>query len=1076
MELTVSDLAQSYFKAKVDLFYSNDDRALELLSYEANLEENLESLRDRLNSALSFDPLIGPDYSDLLTHDFLGTGIIMPKRINESGDDLQLSVFTKASSDWRTNEGKRFNGAEFRILSRCSIEMHIVSELWITHIGTHLDKRLGIEAPANGKKPARASKTAAYGNRIRRTRDGEYNSQAPGALKPYLFQYQRWQNNGYRAISDALDREESVVSISTDVRAFFPSLDPAFLIDKDFASYVELSQLGEWEQDLHSLFVEALVQWREAVATDLGMPAAKVGLPIGLPSSGIIANVALLELDAFVEKQLNPLFYGRYVDDVILVMRRNSVFVDADSVIKWILQRAKYDDKNDTLLHCVKDTNSDDPQNGTLSLAFTRSYLESSKIEFGPQKSRILFFEGLSGKITLTALRKSDQARASEWRELPELPEEAPNVGREFIALVDEQGATALSLGHISRITTQKASFALKLRTVEAYAKDLIDSSWAEHRSEFFNAIVEFALTPANFFALESYLPRILNVAIRCDDWESLVRSVEAVAKCFKTISKALDSTEDFSIVLNGEKLVHQRDEVVIQWGARLSETIIKTLTQGSSVEIPVDFMARINTLLADLPEPSEVVSAGARVRLSKPSIVQSAPLNAAGISKTFMQLFFADLASVPLRVAVLPSEWHGWNPDRSQLAEAPCLPEGIYTLTNVKKRVEAFRSLTSQVEGENRSFGGAGFPTRPAALSEIFAATRMLSLGSDPENNTHLEHLGETLTALRGYSIDAEALPRISEGPGCPVIHSGKSTSHEFHHPYSDRTVDVAVGMLEMDELQLTQATHNRPHLSRERYAKIIRIVNQVIHDSEKISYLVLPELSIPARWYQRIANKLRSSGISFIAGVEYKHNSRESTQVHNQVWVSLTHSEWGFPGNAIYIQDKRLPAHKEALNLLNEAGKTLEPEAPWSSLPIIDHQGFRFSVLICSELTNIDHRAAVRGRIDALFIPEWNPDTETFSALVESAAYDIHCYVVQANNRKYGDSRIRAPKKQRFERDVARVSGGVRDNVIVGRLDVSALRYFQSRKSPQGNVPFKPLPDGFVIDDDRSIFGSNR
>ena len=48
----------------------------------------------------------------------------------------------------------------------------------------------------------------------------------------------------------------------------------------------------------------------------------------------------------------------------------------------------------------------------------------------------------------------------------------------------------------------------------------------------------------------------------------------------------------------------------------------------------------------------------------------------------------------------------------------------------------------------------------------------------------------------------------------------------------------------------------------------------------------------------------------------------------------------------------------------------------------PIIQHGDFRFALLVCSELTNISYRAALRGKVDALFVPEWNPDTETFNA----------------------------------------------------------------------------------------------
>jgi hypothetical protein len=108
----------------------------------------------------------------------------------------------------------------------------------------------------------------------------------------------------------------------------------------------------------------------------------------------------------------------------------------------------------------------------------------------------------------------------------------------------------------------------------------------------------------------------------------------------------------------------------------------------------------------------------------------------------------------------------------------------------------------------------------------------------------------------------------------------------------------------------------------------------------------------------------------------------------------------------------------------------------------------------------------------VDALFIPEWNPDTETFNALVESAALDMHAYIIQCNDRQYGDSHIRAPFKDSWKRDVLRVKGGVTDYCVIGEIDVQSLRQFQSgHRSP--DKPFKPVPDGFndAMDHNRKV-----
>ena len=105
----------------------------------------------------------------------------------------------------------------------------------------------------------------------------------------------------------------------------------------------------------------------------------------------------------------------------------------------------------------------------------------------------------------------------------------------------------------------------------------------------------------------------------------------------------------------------------------------------------------------------------------------------------------------------------------------------------------------------------------------------------------------------------------------------------------------------------------------------------------------------------------------------------------------------------------------------------------------------------------------------MDALFVPEWNQDTETFNPLVESAALDMHAYIVLCD-RQYGDSCIRAPFKDSWKRDVLRVKGGVTDYCVIGEINVLALRKFQcSYRSPDKS--FKPVPDGFEISHVRKV-----
>jgi len=197
-------------------------------------------------------------------------------------------------------------------------------------------------------------------------------------------------------------------------------------------------------------------------------------------------------------------------------------------------------------------------------------------------------------------------------------------------------------------------------------------------------------------------------------------------------------------------------------------------------------------------------------------------------------------------------------------------------------------------------------------------------------------------------------------------------------------------------------------------------------------------------------------------IAGVEYLHAPRK--RVRNQLWAAFTHEGLGFPSLMVYRQDKQRPALHEEQELQRLAALELKPEVQWKTPPVIQHGDFRFSLLVCSELTNIAYRTALRGEVDALFVAEWNQDTQSFNALIESAALDIHAYIIQCNDRSYGDSRIRAPYKDAWKRDILRIKGGVNDYSVTGKIDIAALRSFQSSHR-SASKPFKPVPDGFVI-----------
>lgn len=270
---------------------------------------------------------------------------------------------------------------------------------------------------------------------------------------------------------------------------------------------------------------------------------------------------------------------------------------------------------------------------------------------------------------------------------------------------------------------------------------------------------------------------------------------------------------------------------------------------------------------------------------------------------------------------------------------------------------------------------------------------------------------------------------------------------------------------LLTTDE-SFNAAASGRSDLSRGRYQRIERLINQAIDAYPRPTHLLLPELSLPERWIDTVSRLLLDAGISLIAGLDY--HIEPPNHIHSEAVLVLKDDRLGFPSSVQIRQAKYFPAAGEEEKLLRLFGMEWSNRLTSSKVkPVYNHAGFCFGVLVCSELQNIGHRQKFQGNVDCMMVLSWNQDLETFSALVESASLDVHAHIALVNNRRYGDSRVRTPSKEAYNRDACRLRGGQNEHVVVIELDIASLRAFQSRSKrwPREDDTYKPVPEGFAM-----------
>lgn len=987
MTVLLTKLGLAYRKAKVDLYYSTNPSLLDLSNYEDRLATNLTKLKAHLDST---------DEAWFQEPEFLGSWCLVPKQIitpPKNPSEGQGLIFASSEAEWDTivDAGTKPT-AEFRLMAKCSIDFHVLSALWMIEVGSIFDKKL--------------SKNV-YGSRLRRNRHEKINTWALGSFKPYLRPFREWRDGGIHAMSSALENKKKVLALTADISSFYHELTPNFMLDTNFHAIAGIS-LNEQQTKLNRIFINSLLAWAK------NTPLEK-GLPVGLPASAVVANAALIKLDQFIEQQVVPLYYGRYVDDIMLVMENTNEVKTTEQFWEWVFNR----DGGKELLK-QKDR----------SILFEPEYLKGCRIAFDNSKNKLFVLSGTTGLAMVNAISEQANKRASEWRSLPDLPDSPESVATDLLKATSLTGEQADTLRKTDALTLHRAGFALNLRDYEAFERDLPPEEWQTHRHAFFAAAIEHILTPVKFFELSQYLPRIVRMAVACEDFEHLGRIIKAINNLAVKISISCE----FTI-----KGLDRKKEISLEDISRCWSSLLEALTDNIASAFPPKLSSNGKIAWSTFDYELKKGHYGNHHLTLALNRWISTSIN---IQKIQAILFSRDLAHIPLRFMGLPTEMVSQRgiPLRQNLLTFQL--DGLLP----DEMLDGHDILAGWMKLRQNFPPGLAFATRPYNLNELYLVAPQPFLASN------LKALAAVIKALRGFDFTDHKMPYQDKKS---VLHIPNG------EPKCKQT--IAVTSWEIKDVSFNAAIMRLPDPEgRLRYQRINRLINEVISRPDGASYLILPELALPPQWFMRTADKLKRRGISLITGVEYLHASRK--RVRHQVWASLIHDGLGFPSLMLYRQDKQKPAFHEEQELYRLAGLNMRPaqEQQWCTPPIISHGDFRFAVMICSELTNIRYRADLRGKVDALFVPEWNPDTDTFNSLVESAALDIHAYIIQCNNRRFGDSRIRAPYKERWKRDILRVKGGNHDYCITGEIDVLALRQFQSSyRSP--NSEFKPVPDGF-------------
>lgn len=1089
--LKLADLLVAYRKAKADCFFDSNifPTAIKFAEYESDLLGNLNSLLEELKENKGFSSM------DNLLGDFR----LIPKKMDIKHDHSKSRGhvhFSDPERSFKNIPNSSRVTPEFRIVGDFPVNTHIISALWINMVGHKFDACLDDKC--------------CYADRLKRIHDEEelclkgkpkqFNIDSIRSFKSYFQPYQSFRRDGIQAMRNELEKDKNIVGVSLDLKSYYHNLDPMALTLGGLRKSLGLvgnKQLSRDEVQFTRELSILLNQWSVNASNFFqGATTEKEisgGLAIGLTASKIIANVLLHRWDELVQQKLAPIYYGRYVDDMFIVLRDTGNISCIDNLmalfVRGLGQRYLSQDMGES-------------ENKVWSIQQGVTIQATSQISFQSEKQKLFVLSGQTGLDLLDSIGEEIRELSSEYRLMPSPGDFENSTAVKVLTAVSGIGDSADNLRRTDGLTLKRLGLALQLRHVETLARILPDSEWKKDRLEFYTFARNHIFSAANLFNNFSYLPRVLGLAVGLGEWKAAMCIVECAFDSLSQLSKYFSGGSN--VVLNGSKVILSMEEgrlffqslknhlswVFFCATLRYITEQDKKSTCGSADRIS-SFAAKLEGYSDDFCSrfsltqiPFTYSSPSSHLELDWLSLLNdySSLLMRSDLSyKAYKETLkhrcerLGSKSRPKSEISILFSEIdEAYTNDGMELGEV--LSEACFI--NLADLIE-FRSERNSrckltwhnVEMlESESLLPYLFPTRPYTANEV---AELIPECIFPGGNTKPYTWLKYLKALRGVRGNV-----IKEEDDASSDHKELSIGSQ-----TKKSVIIALSNFRTDEQEWMEMADDRSKLRLGRYKRIAELVNQAIKLTPKPDYLVFPELSVPIAWIDAISAKLMSEGISLIAGTEYRHyppEDQEGKKIISEACLVLSDDRLGFPSWVKIWQPKLKPAVGEEKDLVSKFGRTwaspTEANSEKNKRRIYNHNGLYFGVMICSELQNSKARVAFQGDIDALFVLSWNQDLETFSSLVDSASLDIHAYTILVNNREYGDSRVRSPAKQSFKRDIARVRGGDNDFIVSVTLDIESLRAFQSRSKrwPEITDEFKPVPEGYKISDKRKTLPS--
>lgn len=896
-----------------------------------------------------------------------------------------------------------------------NIEIQILGVAWILTFGKLLDKKFSENV---------------YGNRLRK-----YNNDcldfSPYLFYPYFSNYEKWRDYGLECAKKLLEEDKDVLVFTMDVKDYFHSVDVNQAIFDRIYEDCSIENEGLREPymiKLHNFIFEVMQKYSSYFRKD------RTILPIGFLPSNIISNWYLEYLDRAVIDAWNPSYYGRYVDDILIVDK-----VEKEGAVHDILHSSKKDIEREVLEHFLYN-----PTWKTVN----KILIEQDKCSFNKDLEQCVDCE----KKQDTIYEINSRLWSSKFRNLkPELRIQNKKVGVYFF---DKEGSKALITCFQKNIAKNTSMFKLLPEDEEAIEFDDYSGIYKLQYNDTINKLSGVKGISLDKYEFSKFLGRQFKIG-------TLIRD-KLESRFLKDIKKVLDNptiVDNYRFwesifnyfVVNGYhnglkafiqdvlKAIHNINET------QVADKVTANTIQESLYQFVVSVLNRSLSLVwgKNIDELLDSLDKEYSKEMWYDGFLHSRNLNQikSGYCKTRMVNKYLIPGCLDSIVDNLPKL-------------VLSLPRNI-NLSNFNDIILLYSVSKTDDAKELEDYKYYPYIVTPQEIIFDYCIKYVFYPNDEVKSpNINATCLRKTYFSKNFASAESESnqLPEIDS-----IFEDEKDIEAFKIGLDNKKEVRVAIANVPLDEKSLINVLRGWPDRSYKRYNRLSKVVNQAI--KEKADMLILPEAYVPMEWIPALARISANSQMAIIFGVEHITNC--NGRVFNYTASILPYSkehEYNFTHIVFHQKKYFAPGESECIR-----GYRAKPECGKSS-ELIVWNDLWFTTLCCYELASIQDRSKLFNYIDMLIAIEWNKDVNYFSNIVESLSRDLHCYCVQVNSSRYGDNRITQPAATE-RKDLIRSRGGINESVFIDIVKVDALRHFQEMEYhlQKENDRFKPTPPRF-------------